>query len=274
MHDDAGDDPAVAEPDGFRAFRRPVVMPRHPEYSPAGRLNKVSSTATVSGDPAGNRWVTMRSVNANPTVSLDHRVARSAGHGEESVRAAVMPELLQAGAGEHPAHRSAASLTDQTNDEADERAEGGAVKQGRNTATRSVNEHGTVAPGSIDGSLSRGWCRRRRCSPLTLQDHGPCHHRRVAHDPPTGATPPAKMRNTRAKMMVTPPGPIRSRKTATIRRARRTRGTLGRGAGLLVTGLPVKRFDPVPIAFLRGDLFGCDAGSRAAQMSALRPNGR
>jgi hypothetical protein len=38
------------------------------------RLNKVSSTATVSGDPAGNRWVTMRSVNANPTVSLDQRV--------------------------------------------------------------------------------------------------------------------------------------------------------------------------------------------------------
>jgi hypothetical protein len=36
-------------------------------------LNSVSSTATVNGDPAGKRWVTMTSVNANPTVSLDQR---------------------------------------------------------------------------------------------------------------------------------------------------------------------------------------------------------
>jgi hypothetical protein len=32
LHDDAGHDPAVAEADGFRALRRPVVMPRHTEY--------------------------------------------------------------------------------------------------------------------------------------------------------------------------------------------------------------------------------------------------
>src|SRR3954466_6997934 len=38
-----------------------------------------------------------------------------------------------------------------------------AVKEGRNTASRSASERGTVAPGSIDGSLSRGWCRHRRC---------------------------------------------------------------------------------------------------------------
>ena len=37
------------------------------------RLNKVSSTATVSGDPAGKRWVTMRSARANPSASADQR---------------------------------------------------------------------------------------------------------------------------------------------------------------------------------------------------------
>ena len=34
---------------------------------------QVSSTATVSGDPAGTRWVTMRSARANPSASLDQR---------------------------------------------------------------------------------------------------------------------------------------------------------------------------------------------------------
>ena len=31
LYHDAGHDPAVAEADGFRALRRPVVMPRRPE---------------------------------------------------------------------------------------------------------------------------------------------------------------------------------------------------------------------------------------------------
>ena len=42
----------------------------------------------------------------------------------------------------------------------------GAVKQGRNTASRSASVHGTVTPGSIDGSLSPEWYRHRRCFPL------------------------------------------------------------------------------------------------------------
>src|SRR6185503_3789547 len=42
----------------------------------------------------------------------------------------------------------------------------GAVKHGRNTARRPASEDGTVVPGSIDGSLSRGWYRNRRCFPL------------------------------------------------------------------------------------------------------------
>ena len=32
----------------------------------------------------------------------------------------------------------------------------GAVKHGRNTASRPASEHGAVGPGGIDGSLSRG----------------------------------------------------------------------------------------------------------------------
>ena len=50
-----------------------------------------------------------------------HRFARPAAYGEESMRTAVMPALIQAGTGQHPAHRSAASLTDQANNKADER---------------------------------------------------------------------------------------------------------------------------------------------------------
>src|SRR5829696_4574738 len=42
----------------FRALRRPVVMPGHPEHFLPERLNKVSSTATVSGDPAGSSRAT------------------------------------------------------------------------------------------------------------------------------------------------------------------------------------------------------------------------
>src|SRR5882757_4840651 len=37
----------------------------------------------------------------------------------------------------------------------------GVVKQDRNT----VSEAGTVSSGSIDGSLSRRWCRHHRCLP-------------------------------------------------------------------------------------------------------------
>ena len=40
LHDDAGHDPAVAEPDGFRALRRPVVMPRCTEDFLAGTFEQ------------------------------------------------------------------------------------------------------------------------------------------------------------------------------------------------------------------------------------------
>jgi hypothetical protein len=39
-----------------------------------------------------------------------------------------MPELIQPGTGEHPADRSSASLSDQTNNQPDEGPEGGSGK--------------------------------------------------------------------------------------------------------------------------------------------------
>ena len=71
----------------------------------------------------------------------------------------------------------------------------GAVKHGRNTARRSASERGTVAPGSIDGSLSRGWCEHRRCFPLhpPRSRTWPSPARR--YDLRTGQHP-SKLRNT------------------------------------------------------------------------------
>jgi hypothetical protein len=56
----------------------------------------------------------------------------------------------------------------------------GAVKHGRNTEKRSASEHGSVASGSIDGSLSPEWYRNRQASPFTIHDDQPDRHRRVA----------------------------------------------------------------------------------------------
>jgi len=60
------------------------------------------------------------------------------------------------------------------------------VKHGRNTARRSASERGTVAPGSFDGSLSRGWYRHRRCFPPHLPRSVTRHPRRVATTLRTG----------------------------------------------------------------------------------------
>jgi hypothetical protein len=48
LHDDAGHDPAAAEPDRFRAFRRPIVMPGHANTFLPERLNRVSSTPGIN----------------------------------------------------------------------------------------------------------------------------------------------------------------------------------------------------------------------------------
>jgi hypothetical protein len=101
------------------------MMPRHAEHLLTGTLEqrvvdrdgqRRSGRQEVGHDEVGQRQ--------------SHRVARPARHGEEAVRAATVPELLQAGPGEHPADRSSASLSDQTNNQPDERAEGRSGKAG------------------------------------------------------------------------------------------------------------------------------------------------
>ena len=137
------------------------ATPGHPEYLLPGTLEqrvvdrdsqRRSDRQEVGHDQIGQRQ--------------SHRVARPASQGEESVRAAVMPQLLQTGSDQHSTHRSTASLSDQTNNQPDERREGRSGKARPEHGQRPANEDGTVAPGSIDGSLSRGWCRNRRCFPL------------------------------------------------------------------------------------------------------------
>jgi hypothetical protein len=115
----------LPNPIGLPALRRTVVMPRHAEHFLTGSLEQ----RVVDCD--GQRRSGRQEVGHDEVSQRQsHRVARPAGDGEEAVRAAVMPELLQAGPGEHPAHRSAASLTDQTNNKAEESAEGWSGKAG------------------------------------------------------------------------------------------------------------------------------------------------
>src|SRR6266487_2900393 len=57
----------------------------------------------------------------------------------------------------------------------------GVVKQDRKTANRSANEPCTVVSGSIEGPLSRGWCKHRRCFPHSPRTHT-LNRRRVAND--------------------------------------------------------------------------------------------
>jgi hypothetical protein len=103
-----------------------------------------------------------------------------------------MPELLQAGAGEHPAHRSAASLTDQTNDQADERAEGRSGKAGP--------EHGH----EIGQRARYGGAGEHRRITLTRVVQTPSmlspSHSKIADLAITGASPrPADPGNTSSK---------------------------------------------------------------------------
>ena len=93
------------------ALRRPVVMPRHPEYLLTGTLEQrvvfyCDGQTRSSGEQSGHDQIGQ---------GQSHRVTRPAGIGEQSVRAAVMPHPIQPGAGEHSTHRSAPSLRDQAN---------------------------------------------------------------------------------------------------------------------------------------------------------------
>ena len=123
LHDDAGHDPAVAEPDGFRALRGAVVMPRRPEDFLPGPFEQ----CVVDRDRERSAC---REQSGHDQIGQgqSERVTRPAGVGEQSVRAAVMPHLIQPGTGEHSTHRSAAGLRDQTDNQPDERLECGSGK--------------------------------------------------------------------------------------------------------------------------------------------------
>ena len=117
--------------------------------------------------------------------------------GEQSVRAAVMPHLIQPGAGDHSTHRSTAGLRDQPNHQSDEGVEcrGGEARTelGKQTGQTSAGRWGREA--STDHSHEDGE-RAVDTVLVTLQDPRTTSHRRVptAHGP---ATAPGKLRNTR-----------------------------------------------------------------------------
>jgi hypothetical protein len=63
LRDDSGYDPAGTEPEGFRSFRRTVVVPGRTEHFLPGRVNSVSSDTPGSMDtqlPAGRQPATTR----------------------------------------------------------------------------------------------------------------------------------------------------------------------------------------------------------------------
>jgi hypothetical protein len=77
----------------------------------------------------------------------------------------------------------------------------GAVKHGRNTARRPASDHGTVAPGSIDGPLSRGWYRSGRCCP----PHTPRSTNHSSPACPRGPRTSAARRNCETRGFRVPP---------------------------------------------------------------------
>ena len=136
---------------GFWALRGAVVMPRRPEDFLAGTLEQ----GVVDSDRECRiRWE--QSGYDQIGQSQSERVTRPAGTAEQSMCAAVMPHLIQPGPGEHATNRSTAVCAIRPTTNPTKVGNVGAVKHGRNTASRPANEHGAVGPGGIDGSLSRG----------------------------------------------------------------------------------------------------------------------
>jgi hypothetical protein len=150
----------LPKPMGFRALRGAVVMPRRPEDFLPGPLEQ----GVVDRDrERGSR----REQPGHDQIGQgqSQRITRPAGVGEQSVRAAVMPHLIQPGAGKHPTHRSTPGLRDQTDHQPDEalecrcgeaRAElgkqtgqrargGGAGRHRRITLTRTVQERSMLS---------------------------------------------------------------------------------------------------------------------------------
>ena len=123
LHDDAGHDPAVAKPDGFRALRRAVVMPGHTEDLLPGPFEQCvvdrDRECSACREQSGHDQIGQRQ---------SERVTRPAGVAEQSVCAAVMPHLIQPGADEHSTHRSAAGLRNQADNQPDESLKCGSGK--------------------------------------------------------------------------------------------------------------------------------------------------
>ena len=92
------------------------------------RLNSVSSTATVTGFPAGTSSAATSFATARPSSSGFHRA-----RGEEPVRPVVAPGLGKACPGQHAAHRAFPGLREEPAGQAAERAEGRGGEQRRNT---------------------------------------------------------------------------------------------------------------------------------------------
>ena len=84
------------------------------------------------------------------------------GIGEQSVRAAVMPHPIQARAGEHSIHRSAASLRDRANHQPEERMECWSADQTSTGCSGTRQAHPAV-PNRRD--FCRGCSHRNRRSP-------------------------------------------------------------------------------------------------------------
>jgi hypothetical protein len=126
-------------------------MPRHPEDFLPGTLEQ----GVVHSDRERSAC---REQSGHDQIGegQSERVTRPAGVGEHPVCAAVMPYLVQPGAGEHSTHRSTASLRIRPTTNPTKVWNVGAVKHGRNSVSRLASEHGVVGPGGIDGSLSRG----------------------------------------------------------------------------------------------------------------------
>jgi hypothetical protein len=92
-------------------------MPGHPEHFLPGTLEQ----GVVDRD---RECRARREQSGHDQIGegQSERVARPAGIGEQSVRPAVMPHLIQPGADEHSTHRSAAGLRDQADNPARRRS--------------------------------------------------------------------------------------------------------------------------------------------------------
>ena len=143
------------------ALRGAVVMPRRPEDF----LPRTLEQRVVHSDRE-RRACREQSGHDQIGQGQSERVTRPSGVAEHSVRAAVMPDLIQPCAGKHSAYRSAPGLRDQTNEQADECREcgcgkarpehgqevgqraryGGAGKHRRITLTRVVQTPSMLSP--------------------------------------------------------------------------------------------------------------------------------